>query len=202
MTTAGSGRSKTSRPPGTSCSQRTRLAVDDDALEPGRDRAAERVRDADADLIPARVGRLVAEDDQVEVGSGGALGLDRVEDRGRRRLRIPLLVADDEMDRAVDAERHRVAELLLRLGRPEREHDGLAAVRLDEPHGLLDPALLVRADREAEVLGRDRLLVGREHDLPAGHRDALDADQDVHERIRVFSGSKSGVEPATSTVTG
>jgi hypothetical protein len=56
------------------------------------------------------------------------------------------------VDRPVDADRHRVAQLLLGLGRPEREDDRLAAVRLDEPHRLLDAALLVRADREAEVL--------------------------------------------------
>ena len=108
------------------------------------------------------------------------------------------------MDAAVDADRHRVAQLLLGLGRAEREHDGLAAVRLDEAHGLLDAALLVRADREAEVPRLDRLLVGGEHDPAARHGHALDADQDLHrhDRILVFSGSKIGVEPATATVTG
>ena len=39
-------------------------------------------------------------------------------------------------------------------------------------------------------------------DLAARQRDALDADEDPHERIRAFSGSKIGVEPTTSTVTG
>ena len=59
------------------------------------------------------------------------------------------------------------------------------------------------ADREAQVAGLERPLVGREHHLAAGQRHALDADEDVHhERMRVFSGSKIGVEPATATVTG
>ena len=106
------------------------------------------------------------------------------------------------MDRPIDAECHRVAQLLLGLRRPEREHDGLAAQLLDEADGLLDAALLVRADREAEVLRRDRLLVVGEHDLAARQRDPLHADEHVHERIRVFSGSKTGVGPATATVTG
>ena len=74
---------------------------------------------------------------------------------------------------------------------------------LDDPDGLLDAALLVRADREAEVAGLDRALVVGEDDLAAGDRHALDADEDVHhDRMRVFSGSKIGVEPATATVTG
>ena len=78
-----------------------------------------------------------------------------------------------------------------------------AAAGLDDPHGLLDAALLVRADREAEVAGLDRALVRGEDHLAAGQRHALDADEDVHQdRMRVFSGSKIGVEPATATVTG
>src|SRR5437660_12739037 len=60
----------------------------------------------------------------------------------------------------------------------------------------------MRADREPEVPGLDRLLVRRQHDRAAGHRHPLDAHQDVHERIRSLSGSKIGVEPATATVTG
>ena len=106
------------------------------------------------------------------------------------------------MDRAVGAERHRVAELLLGLRGPEREDDGLAAVRLDQPDSLLDAALLVRADREPEVLRLDRLGVGGEDDLPSREWNPLDADENPHDRIRVFSGSKIGAEPTTSTVTG
>jgi hypothetical protein len=52
-------------------------------------------------------------------------------------------------------------------------------VLLDEPQRLLDSALLVRADREAEVAGVDLLLVCGERDPRAGFRDALDADRDV-----------------------
>ena len=79
---------------------------------------------------------------------------------------------------------------------------------LDDPHRLLDAALLVRADREAEVARLERLLVGRQDHLAAGERDALDADEDPHVSTgsaaltRSLSGSKSGVEPATATVTG
>ncbi len=127
---------------------------------------------------------------------------DRLDDRAGGRLRIPLFAVGDEVDGAVGAERHRVAELLLGLGRPEREHDRLAAVRLDQADRLLDAALLVRADREPEVLRLDRLRVLGEHDLPARHRHPLDADEDPHDRILVFSGSKIGAEPTTSTVTG
>ena len=67
---------------------------------------------------------------------------------------------------------------------------------LDQPHRLLRPALLVRADREAEVAGRDRTLVFGEHDLASRQGHSLDADEDVHERTRVLSGSNSDVESA------
>ena len=76
-------------------------------------------------------------------------------------------------------------------------------MRLDDLHRLLDAALLVRADREAEVACLDRALVAGEDDLSAGERHALDADEDVHhDLMRAFSGSKIGVEPTTATVTG
>ena len=71
------------------------------------------------------------------------------------------------------------------------------AVRLDEPDGLLDRALLVRADGEAEVARVDVLLVGGQGDPAARRRDALDADEDVHAGAQPgcgsFSGSNSGV---------
>jgi hypothetical protein len=176
--------------------------LDRDRLQPDDARPAERVRDAEPDLEVPGVGRLVAEDDQVELAAGGALGLDRLEDRLRDRLRVPFLAAGHEVDPAVDPDRHRVAQLLLRLGRPERQHGRLAAVPLDQAHGLLGAALLVRADGEAEVARVDRALVGRQHDLAAGCGHALHAHEHVHDRILAFSGSKSGVAPATATVTG
>ena len=96
------------------------------------------------------------------------------------RGRLPVeLVVGEQVDGAVDAERHAVAELLLGLGRAERQHGRGASVGLDQPHRLLDAALLVRADREPEVAGLDRLLVGGEDDASAGHRHALHAAEDV-----------------------
>ena len=120
------------------------------------------MRHPDPDLVVAGVGRLVAEEQQVEL-----LARDRGDDRLGGRLRVPLAPVRDEVDRPVGADRHRVAKLLLRLGRAEGQHDDLAALRLHEPHRLLDAALLVRGDREAEVARLDRLLVRRQHDPPA-----------------------------------
>ena len=51
---------------------------------------------------------------------------------------------------------------------PERQDGRLAAVLLDDPDGLLDRALLVRADDEAEVARVDRPGVVGEHDPAAG----------------------------------
>ena len=108
-----------------------------------------------------------------------------------------------EQDRAVDADRHRLAQLVDRLLRAERQDRARPAVRLDDPDRLLDRALLVRADGEAEVARVDRLLVGGQGDLAGRRRDPLDADQDPHQALtRVFSGSNSGVDPTTATVTG
>ena len=106
------------------------------------------------------------------------------------------------MYRAIRSDRHRVAQLLLGLGGPERENDHLAAVRLHDLHGLLHPTLLVRADGEAEMAGLDRPPVFGQDDRPSGHGDTLDADEDPHDRILAFSGSKIGRAPTTATVTG
>ncbi len=155
--------------------------------------------DPDRHLVVARVGGLVAEQDQV-----GRLGLrpDRRHDRRRRGLRIPFRAVGDQVDRLVDADRHHVPQLLLGLRRTEGQHGRGATVLLDQPHRLLGPALFVRADREAEVPGRDRPLVVGEHDLASRQGDALDAHEDVHERTRELSGSNSDVESAEPTVTG
>src|SRR3954466_11051422 len=87
-----------------------------DALDAGHAGAPQRVRDADADLVVAGVGRLVAEEDQIELAARRPLGLDRGDDRRRRGLAVEL-VGRLEQDRAVDAQRHRVAQLLLGLRR-------------------------------------------------------------------------------------
>ena len=76
----------------------------------------ERVRDADADLVVAGVGRLVAEHDQVGVVARRLLGLDRGDERRRGRLGVPVGAVGDEVDRAVGPDRERVAQLLLGLG--------------------------------------------------------------------------------------
>jgi hypothetical protein len=62
------------------------------------------VGDPDADLVVPGVGRLVAEEDQVVLGAGGPLGLDRLEDRVCRRPAVELGVGL-EQDGPLDAER-------------------------------------------------------------------------------------------------
>ena len=175
-----------------------RAAVGDrQPFQPCDDRQAEPVGDPDPDLEVARVRRLVAEHDQVE----RLLEANGVDERRCGRLGVPLLVAD-EVDRAVCTERHALAQLLLRLRRPERQHDDLATLCLDDAHGLFDAAFLVRRDREAEVLRLDRLLVGRQHHLPAGDRHPLHETQNSHALTLELSGSKTGVESLQATVTG
>jgi hypothetical protein len=160
------------------------------------------VGDPDADLIVPAVRRLVAEEEQVEGDARRLLGPDRVGDGAGGRHRIPFGGVGLQEHGAVDADRHRVAELLDRHLGPERQDGALAPVRRDEAHGLLHRALLVGAHGEAQVAGVDLLLVRGQRELAGGRRHALDADEDVHRRIRRFWGSKSGVLPATATVTG
>ena len=90
------------------------------------------------------------------------------------------------------------------FGRAEGEDDGLAAVLLGKADGCLDRALLVRPDREAQVLDVDRAVVLGEGDPTGDRGDSLDADEDLHRqaRMRRFSGSNSGRAPTTATVTG
>jgi len=107
-----------------------------------------------------------------------------------------------EVDRAIGAERHALAQLLLRLRRPEREHNDFATLPFDDPHGLLDTAFLVWRDRETEVARLDRLRVVGEHHLPARDRDPLHRAEDPHALTFEFSGSKTGVESFVATVTG
>src|SRR5260370_2883223 len=125
-----------------------------------------------------------------------------MEDRRSSRFRVPLGAVSLEVDRAVDAKGHSVANLLDRLRWAQCEHDRLAAVRLDQPDRLLDPTFLMRADRETEMAGFQGHRVRGEHHLPAGERHALDADQDSHDLVRRLSGTQRRVEPAAATVTG
>ena len=94
------------------------------ALSPRRS-ATERVRDADADLVAPGVRRLRCRTSRDRTRRSRPQLADRVDDRRDRRLRSHSSSPGDEVDGAVGADCHRVAELLLRLGRPEREHDGL-----------------------------------------------------------------------------
>ena len=176
-----------------------------DGLHARHARPAQGMRHPDPDLVVAGVGRLVAEEDDVVLGARLPLGRDRVDDRGGRRLPVELVVGQ-QVDRAVDAERHAVAQLLLGLGRAERQHGRGSAARLDQAHGLLHPALLVRADREPQVAGVDRLLVGRQHDR--ARRSSGRASRSTRMLSATRSGSacsrdrRSASAPAIATVTG
>jgi hypothetical protein len=176
-----------------------RCPVHADPLDPVDRGQPERVGDPDRHLVVAGIGGLVAEQQQVELGAVGAHGVD---DCRRRRLRVPLAAVGDQVDAAVHADGHHVAQLLLGLGGSEREHHGLPPMRFDQPDRLLGGALLVRAHRKPQVSGLDGLLVLGEGDLAAGERHPLDADEDVHERTRAFSASNTGVASLVATVTG
>ena len=157
------------------------------------------MRDADADLVVAGVGRLVSEQEEIE---SLVACLDRVGERGGRRLRAPVAPVGLEKDGVIDAHRQRVLQLFDCSRRAERDHGRLPAVGPDNPKRLLHRTLFVRRDREAEQARVDRLLVGRERDPRSRVGDALDAREHVQLRTRVFSGSNSERLPLTATVTG
>ena len=140
------------------------------------------------------------------IRSNGAVGRlevgDRRGDRRRSALWIPVGTGDRQQHRLGHTEAGCVTQLLIGLGWAEGQHGCLAAVLLDQLHRLFDGALLVRAHRETEEGGVDRLAVGGDVDACPGGRHALHADQDPHDFMRVSSGSNSGVAPARSTVTG
>ena len=107
------------------------------------------------------------------------------------------------MDRAVGADRQALAQLLLGLRRTEREHDrprrrAASTIRTasSTPHSscglIVKPRWSVRIACSSSVSTI----------FPPVMRHALHADQEPHERMRVFSGSKIGAEPTKSTVTG
>ena len=175
------------------------VTVEAQTFRTAHHRTPERVRDPDPDLEAAGVGRLVAEQDQVERTAFGLGFDDGVSERAGGALRVPLVVADVEQDGTVRPDAHGIPELLLGRGRAERQHGHLATVLLDELDGSLDGALLVRAGREAQVGGVDLAPVGRDVDLRAGCGHPLHADEDPHDFIRASVGSNGPCSPTTST---
>ncbi len=101
-------------------------------------------------------------------------------------------------------DRGRVTQLLRRLRGTEGHYRCRSTVSLDDPHRLFDRTLLVGAHRKAQLTDIDLELVRAQRDARADHGHSLDADENVHAQLltREFSGSNSGVEPTTSTVTG
>src|SRR5207302_4914718 len=158
-----------------------RLAITDlQGLDAGDAWKVERVGDPYPDLVAGAVGGLIAEHHEVVAAPGGALGLDRLDDRRGGRDRIPLAAIGFEQDGALDAQRHRVAQLVDGGLGSQGEHGRTATVLLDQPHRFLDRALLVRADGKPEVAGIDFLAIRAERDMAGRRRHALDADQDIH----------------------
>jgi hypothetical protein len=90
-------------------------------------------------------------------------------------------------------ERRHVDDAQLLSGRTDAVAEGTASSTPHSSCGLIVKPRCRALDR-AFVVGQD--------DPPAGHRHPLDTDEDPHDRIRAFSGSKIGVDPATATVTG
>ena len=98
------------------------------------------------------------------------------------------------------ADREHVAQLLLGLRRPERQHRRGAAVGLDSRTASSAAHSSCGLIVKPRWRGVDRLRVVAQDDPPAGDRYPLDGDEDVHQlRMREFSGSKIGVEPTTAT---
>ena len=89
-----------------------------DRLDPRHTGKVEGVGNADTHLVAGAVGRLVPEQHEVVAAPGGPLGLDRLDDRGRRRHGIPLAAIGFQQHRPLDAERHRITQLVSRGLRP------------------------------------------------------------------------------------
>jgi hypothetical protein len=133
------------------------------------------VREPDADLVVAGVGRLVAQQYQV-AGMGPDLGGDG--GRGRDRAELPAVGL--QQHGPVRAQGQRVPELVDRGLGAQGQHRHRAAEPFGDLDRLLDRALLVRADREPGRPGVDLLPVRGDRDLAAHRRDALDADENFH----------------------
>jgi hypothetical protein len=135
------------------------------------------VREPDADLVVAGISRLVAQQHQVipvrpDLGGDGGRGGDRAE----------LAAVRLQQHRPPGAERESAAELLDRRLWSQGQHRDGAARPLGDLHRLLDRAFLVRADGEPGHPGVDVLAVRGHRDLAAHGRDALDADEYLHDR--------------------
>ena len=163
-----------------------------DAVDHGQ---PERVGEPDADLEVAGVGGVVAEQHQVVAASLVGVRLDDGRDLPGHVGRPEGDAVRLDVDRRAAPERQRRAQLLRRLGGPQRQHRGLAAGRVGDADGELDGALLVRADRVTGHAPVDSLAVGRQHDLAGRVGHALDADEHphriAHQRIRSLAGSNS-----------
>ena len=127
----------------------------------------------------ARVGRLAAEDDQV-----GVAALDR---RGQRQggghgVRAVQAVVDD-VHAGVGAHRQRLADGVGGLGRTHGQDDHLAAVRLDQPQGLLDRVLVDLIHHGVHRAAVQRVVGGAERLLRPAVRDLLHTDNDLHGRV-------------------
>ena len=204
-TTAGNGNSYVSRPASDSrctCATPSSIVSPLPPLTIGRPSAwATRIPTwnppESADSLPNRI-RSNGAVGRLDLSDGGG-------DRLRGALRIPVALGDREQHRLRHPHRHRVAQLLLGLGRAQRQHGRLATVLLDELRGCLDRALLVRRRGERKVGGVDVLPVGGDVDPRARSRHPLHAHQNSHAGsvfMRLSSGSNRGWLPTLATVTG
>jgi hypothetical protein len=154
--------------------------LDLEGLDARDDREPELVRHPDPDLEVRGVAGLVAEHQQVVGLAGVAAGDDHVGYRGRDVAGPPRLCVGLDQDGGADAHGEGVAHLLQALLGAHRKHGCRTALGLDRLHGALDGALLVRADRPADVACVDRPpVVGQRH-ATGRARHPLDADEDLH----------------------
>ncbi len=118
-------------------------------LDPGDARPPERVRDPDADLIAAGIGGLVPEQDERERGRPSSPTASAIAAAVATGPHSRPSVSSSTPRCAPSASMSR--SCVGGLGRPERQHRDRAASPLGDLHGLLDRALLVRADREPDI---------------------------------------------------
>ena len=167
-------------------------------------RSPQSLSDANPHLVIAGVSRFVAEENEIVGTVRLFVAMNGAHDRFGGRDRVPLPTVGDQMDELGRAEGRCVAQLLGRLGRTNGKHGDRSPSLFDNADRLFNGTLLVWTDREAELAYVDVQRVGGEDDACSHHGHALHTDQNVHVQLltREFSGSKSGVAPTTSTVTG